>query len=355
MTFYITDLISLHDLSREISDGYVDVKDHPYLPLSIYNYTPKAMDGNWNDVTEHCRGLIVEQGTGLIVARGPKKFYNVGQKEAPVPPLNNEVRVTRKEDGSLGIIWEYRGYYGVATRGSFQSEQAIHATELLNTDEYWWLRRATNDISTPVVEIVYPEGRIVLDYGGRDELIPLGEVGPEGVFWWREIVGDPEILNRWSIYTTYEEALKLPIPDDEEGYVLDIMGMEGTVSGHVKLKGAEYLRLHKIVTGLSEKTVWESLVDGTYTQMYSLMPDEFQTWMNEVQNDLDSKYTKIWDSVEEEHKTIVNSLPEGYTRKEFALKAKNSKYVKFLFLFEDKYWDKLTQTIWDSIKPKGDV
>lgn len=350
MTFYITDLMSLQDLSREISDGYVDVKDHPYLPLSIYNYTPKAMDGNWNEVTEHCRGLIVEQGTGLIVARGPRKFYNVGQKEAPVPTRYNDVTVTRKFDGSLGVCYVYDGNYGVATRGSFNSEQAIHATKLLQTEDYSWLRREIgygDGISTSIVEIIYPDNRIVVDYSGKDFLQPLGEVFPDGIVQSRPLASDVVVT-----VCSYEEALKLPIPDDEEGYVLDIMGMEGTVSGHVKLKGAEYLRLHKLVTGLSEKTVWESLVDGTYSQMYSLMPDEFQTWMEEVRDDLQSKYNDVMENILVIHTAIVNTLPEGYTRKEFALKAKESRYVKFLFLAEDGYADKLTKTVWESIKPK---
>lgn len=324
MTFYITDLMSLKDLNDRMKDGYVGVQSHPTLPLSIYNYTPKAMvDGLWDDVTEHCRGLIIENLTGKIVARGMSKFYNVGQKEAPVPQLHTDVKVTRKEDGSLGIVWEYGGEYGVATRGSFQSPQAIHATELLNRDEYWWLRRATDDISTPLVEIVYPEGRIVLDYGDRDELIPLGEVGPEGVFWFRDIVGDP-VRDRGVRYMTYGEALALPIPDDEEGYVLDIIGMEGTISGHLKLKGDRYKYLHYIMTNLNAKNIWDEYVARTLTQngipivkgvesklgrdyrvlanidvtapfweTFKEVPDEFIDWVKGVWNDIENNHIKL--------------------------------------------------------------
>lgn len=323
MTIHISDLMRLKDLNDRMIEGYVGVQEHPDLPLVIYNYTPKAMiDNVWDEVTEHCRGLIVENGTGLVVARGMKKFYNVGQKEALEPNMFDEVIVTRKEDGSLGIVWEYDGQFGVATRGSFMSPQAIHATELLNTDEYQWLRQSTDSIVTPLVEIVYPEGRIVLDYGDRDELIPLGEVGPEGVFWWRHQPGNP--LTSYETYMTYGEALKLEIPDDEEGYVLDILGMEGTVRGHVKLKGERYKYLHYIMTNLNARRIWEEYsarilvsigaefdksmdyylnrdhrdmlrVDTTkdFWETFESVPDEFIDWVKEVWNRVEDEYNLL--------------------------------------------------------------
>ena len=80
---YITDLFPLEDLNKMVEEGYVNVQTHPTLPLSIYDYSKNCMYARmWNEVTENCRGLIVENFTGKVVARGPRKFYNYGQPEA---------------------------------------------------------------------------------------------------------------------------------------------------------------------------------------------------------------------------------------------------------------------------------
>lgn len=166
-----------------MGEGRIKRQRHPQLPISIYNYTAKAQYMNvWTEEERHCRGLIVEDSTGLIIARGPKKFFNYGQPGAPVVDMQTLVRVTPKFDGSLGIFWAYEEVYGIATRGSFMSDQAIHATELVKTQNYSRivteaLSKAGNE--TLVSEVIYPENRIVLQYDGKDYLQTLGYVSNE--------------------------------------------------------------------------------------------------------------------------------------------------------------------------------
>lgn len=256
----ITEIFSLEDLILELQDGYVKETRHPSLPLTILNYTDKCTyEQRWNDVTRHCRGLIVNNVTDEVIARGPRKFFNYGEPSAPSYPLDTQVRLTRKEDGSLGIIWGYedveadQSHWGYATRGSFTSEQANHATanmhEVVPDSIPQWQVRNT----TAIDEIVYPENRIVLDYGGRDENIPLGVVdNKSGLIIWRP---SSALVPAWSAIMTLGEALALHIPDDEEGYVLDILDEYLNVVDHLKLKGARYKELHSAIFGLSEKTV----------------------------------------------------------------------------------------------------
>ena len=355
MTTYITDLMSLGELTDMINEGYVDAQSHPYLPLSIYNYSALAVvKSEWNDVTEHCRGLIVENGTGRIVARGPKKFWNYGQKPANDYPLHTDVLVTKKEDGSLGIAWEYKGHYGVATKGRFTSKQAEHATKKINTDEYKWLREDVGwgrNILTPIVEIVYPSNRIVLDYGDRDELIPLGEVGPDGIIWNR-LTTEYKLLDNVE-HMSLGEALALPIPDDEEGYVLDILGMEGVAVEHQKLKGEEYLRKHRIVSKLSERSVWEAWMDGSYEKMLQDIPDEFHEWCGLVEESLTlRKHTIILEAMLAYKK--IEHLKED--RGSFAREAKKvyPQRTSLLFLFLDDNIEKLHESVMKSLKPKFD-
>ena len=59
---------------------------------------------------------------------------------------------------------------------------------------------------------------------------------------------------------TLAEAIALPIPDDEEGYVLDILDEYLNVVDHLKLKGDRYKELHAAIFGLTEARVWEQWV-----------------------------------------------------------------------------------------------
>lgn len=253
---YLKDLLDLKELSQMMDEKRITKQVHPDLPISIYNYTNRAQFiGKWTESERICRGLIVEDKTGKVIARGPSKFFNYGQTGAPDIDLESWVRVSRKEDGSLGIGWAYRGHYGVATRGSFASEQSVYATEKLFTnDDKANIDWAGDRGLTRIWEIVYPDNRIVLDYKGREELIPLGTVSLEsGLITYRpKSVVEEEIVH-------IQDALKFPIPADEEGYVLDILNASGMVTAHVKLKGEEYKILHGLLTNTNARRIWIQL------------------------------------------------------------------------------------------------
>jgi RNA ligase len=170
----LTDLFPAGALDAAIEAGLVRAQTHPALPLTIFNYTEKcAYDGIWSETTLTCRGLIADCVTGEVVARPFLKFFNHGQPGAPAISLEAAVEVTDKADGSLGIIYPTPDGYAVATRGSFASDQAIRATEMLRTRYAGWTPPADH---TVLVEIVYPENRIVIDYAGMSDLILLGAV-----------------------------------------------------------------------------------------------------------------------------------------------------------------------------------
>ncbi len=128
----LDDLFDLIDLEQAIEAGFVRTQVHPTLPLTIFNYTElAAYEGVWTPVTKQCRGLIVHTDTGEVRARPFRKFMNHGQDGAHAGSHDDAVIVTDKQDGSLGILFPTGdGGHAVATRGSFASEQAQHATVL---------------------------------------------------------------------------------------------------------------------------------------------------------------------------------------------------------------------------------
>lgn len=142
---------------------------HPTLPLSIWNYSEvvQCSPNLWDPITTFCRGLITDNETGEIVARSFSKFWNDGERKHDATP---EYDVFEKVDGSLGIIFNYKGDWLVASRGSFVSDQAQHASQLLF--KKYDVENLDPSICL-IVEIVYPENRIVVNYGDRDELVLL--------------------------------------------------------------------------------------------------------------------------------------------------------------------------------------
>jgi RNA ligase len=268
------------DLAHALTEKLVRVQEHPTDDLRIFNYTETAVySGTWTNITRQCRGLIFD-GAGNVIARPWPKFFNYGQTEAGDLDLDAPAEVTDKMDGSLGILYPTGGGYGIATRGSFTSDQALHATGRLQD----YLRQGFAPLYgwTYLFEIVYPKNRIVLDYGTRDELVFLGAVHiltgrTEGPLW-KNTVGDwPGPRAETFPARTLREALAMEPRPNAEGLVVRYID-----TGHmVKIKQAEYIRLHALATQTSTITVWESLVAGTdLVTERDAVPDEFLAWVD---------------------------------------------------------------------------
>lgn len=284
-------IMDLNELADMIDKGYVRVQTHPVEPgLRILNYTEKAQfEKRWNDVTEQCRGLIVDEADE-IVARPFRKFWNHSERPAALVPLM-PCEITDKMDGSLGIGYYYvepcpdsdddTVHLAIATRGSFQSEQAKWATEWLT--ETWPEWQPTLPV-TPLFEIIYPENRIVVDYGDFHGLVLLGAVdiaygtilGPdeaaESLQWpgWKTKVFPQRSIEAFSVSPQFQRP-------NAEGVVI----RQGQTM--VKLKQDDYVALHKLVTGLTERRVWECITEGkTLAEICEPLPDEFHPWVTEV-------------------------------------------------------------------------
>lgn len=330
----LKDILDEDNLNKLVSSKHINVQKHPTLPLSIYNYSDKTTyDRLWNNETTRCRGLIVSD-TGYVVASGPGKFYNYSEPNAPEVPLDTQVSVSPKHDGSLGIYWEYEGHKGIATRGSFASDQAIRGTQMLTGEE----------LPGDIFEIVYPQNRIVLDYGGQEALLPLGSVDLKSGLIWRD-----------GILTTLADVLRWDIPEDQEGYVVDILDDRLQPIAHVKLKGEWYVRMHSAIFGLTEKKVWESLKLGEdqFNDFVASLPDETHEWVKKVSGRMMVEFLDLHSKV---HEAIDLIKSESFfeNRKEVALHIqKNYNDVKspiFAYLYGAGE-SKLIDWVFEQIKP----
>lgn len=344
----LTDLFDPDALAAALDGGYVRVQRHPTLPLLIYNYTEKAQyESAWTPVTLACRGLIVA-ADGTIVARPLPKFFNYGQPGMPPLDPAARVHVTDKADGSLGVIFPADGGWAVATRGSFASDQAVHATAVLR-GRYGAF--TPPDGLTVLVEIIYPGNRIVIDYGDLDDLVLLGAVdivtgrthGPEAVPGW-----PGPVVTRFD-HATLAEALAASPRPNREGVVVWFPDADL----RIKIKYEEYVRLHRIVTGLSARTVWEAVVAGqTVAEICEPLPDEFHPWVAGVIAGLSAEVERLSAGVETAYAGILAGLPEGWVRRDFALLAAPHPERGALFLRLDGR--DYRPGLWQRVRPDAD-
>ena len=166
--------LTYKDIKPYIESGLVN--EQVLGDLRIFNYSKVCQfDRKWDDVTIQCRGLIMRGDE--IVARPFRKFFNLGEvEETKIENLPAEMpQVTEKFDGSLGILYfQPDGRPAIATRGSFTSDQALRATEMLRNMPPFWNNIDLN--LTYLFEILYPENRVVVNYGNREELVLIGLV-----------------------------------------------------------------------------------------------------------------------------------------------------------------------------------
>lgn len=341
------DLFGYREYMQMLDEGYVRENFHPTLDLRIINYTEKAQyDNEWNNVTTKTRGLIVSND-GTIIARPFDKFLNYGQNQADVLLMDEKVIATDKMDGSLGILWSYQGEQGIATRGSFTSEQAVFATALWKAKYNF----AVAPMWTYMFEIIYPQNRIVLDYGDMSELVLLGvrDIEEGDVLLPNEVVTWRGPRTQTFAYETLREALEAPQRPNAEGLVLYFPDLDY----RIKLKQDDYVALHKIVTGLTKRRIWENLVEGqTLISMIEIIPDEWHAWLKSTYNELMFEFAGIKQKVSRQYLDVISEMPLGFTQKDFALKVKDKDYSKLLFSIHKGY--DINPAIWKLIKPSAE-
>ena len=287
---------TVEDIGRLVRAGFTawgelgDVRASRDGDLLMFSYTPRAQyTARWNAFERLSRGLILHTPSGQVVARPFDKFFNWGEggrtSDAPI------TSVMEKVDGSLIIIFHHDGRWRAATRGAFHSDQAQWAQRRLDAlpalaevPPHWTL----------LAEAVYPENRIVVDYGGRDQL-PLLAMRDRRT----GDYADLPHLRRTAA------ALGLPVPatfdhlDTLDGIHDALRGLSANEEGFValfadgqrfKFKSSAYLELHKLVFGLSFRAAVEAVRDGQVAAIQAIVPEElraeFDGWVAAVEGRL---------------------------------------------------------------------
>jgi RNA ligase len=380
-------MIDLNKLQEAVSKGEVNRRKHDTLPLSIYTYSKTTeIDKNWNEITRVCRGLILHDTTGRVVGNPFPKFFNIEEQAEDKRLAGNRIIKFKgtdiqlpdcdyvtfdKMDGSIIYVTKYYDYASmidgdnshaehliVASKGSFNSAQAIKARDLLNKK---YPNAYFTEGYTYIFEIIYRTNRIVVDYGDREELILLGI---------RNNNADRDVLFSecdefaakygFSRPTKYEKQiedllLEKDSPfDNREGYVIHFHNGE-----KLKIKFTAYFDLHKIMTNVTTKDILDALPNGTSIAEFCAtkdIPDEMLKEIVAVEESFKEAFTIIEMESAELYKEASNGVGilDINGAKEVALqinyrgKTGVHKAVAFAMMRNHEYKD----IIWKSLKEK---
>jgi len=150
-----------------------------------------------------------------------------------------------------------------------------------------------------------------------------------------------------------EVLSELNVPDDGdfEGVVLRFSWPKTGPYFRVKVKTAEYRRLHKLITGTSTKTVWEALSTGSDMEaLTGRVPDEFHMWLKTTVASFHEAYRETDARVRATYEEVCATVGTGADRKAFAMEAVRHRDKAYLFhLLDGKPIDEM---IWKSLKPE---
>jgi len=341
---------------RKVEDG----------DLVLYNYTDHCTyEKKWNKYTKNARGTVYDKNTGRVVAKAFPKFFNWEELAASkwrnlIKKDKSQYRVCDKADGSLGIVYYHNDMWRVNTRGSFSSDQALEAHGMLalyNTDKF--VKEATY-----LVEIIYPENRIILDYGTERKLVLLAmydtSTGIE--YAWPQLMlaaelTGLELVKKLDISIEEMIAKQQTMGADEEGFVVLFNNGE-----RVKIKSKAYLRIARILSGASPLALWETMERGKVSQdTLQEIPEEFRKQFDDMAATLESRHIALWCEIDADYRLVLDLevSEESHIKREIGLGIKNKtlklKHPAAAFVRLDRNMSQVHEYIKKQIRPTGNI
>ena len=353
---------NIETINEYVAKGLLDKCEHKELPIALYKYSRNCQfEWTWDNITMNMRGTVLDT-EGNVVAKTFPKFFNIESDNFPNLPFE----VFEKLDGSLGILFNYEGEWHLATSGSFYSDVADYAKEILKKNETY--KEVFSEKFTFLFEIIYPKNRIVVSYGDDEKLVLLGafknDCGRETPYSELKDLAERtgfECAKRYDGIKDLEKIKSL-IGDNQEGFVIRFS--DGT---RIKAKGEEYVRLHSVMTQFSNLDIWASLRDGKdYRSLMKDVPDEYDAWITNIEQDLQSNFNFIDATVKAEYKLLVKKIKsqipteeERFDRDSPVLRAYNKEFFGLVknhrlsgYLLSHHNGSDYSRSIWTQIRPE---
>jgi len=344
-------IIDLNELNKLKDLGLVRSSRHPSLPLTVWKYTQKCQfEKAFGDypLLRKARGLILDDN-GNICARSYEKFFNYSEMQKSELPIGvKDFVIETKLDGSCIIVFRYNDQVIYSTLGSFCSDQAFNSTflfkQLYNED---WIENGV----TYLFELIGPSNKVVNLYE-KDNLILHGAICTDTGL---DYISDKPFIKVQTHEThgelfgdeLYSKLLSLNIPN-EEGFVLKVKE-DGLPTWMCKIKFEDYCLLHKMITGLSNKSIWEYLRDNkSFDELIEYLPDEFYSWVSDTKNKIINDYNAL----ENRAKLALMEVQDFSSRKEQAIYLMNNHKTIAPIVFKLLDNESYSEMLWNYCKPE---
>lgn len=261
---------------------------------------------------------------------------------------------------SFAIHFQYENQDYIATKGSFVSEQAGWATK-------WFRDHVRSSEMIPghsyLFEMIYPENKIVVDYGDKEELILLGVINNEtgAEIPYQELletgkrigVSVVEAVEFKSLDDLYAYCKTLPA--NEEGFVITFHnGLK------VKVKGDEYCKIHRILSHMTPLAFWNAwdLDKADIPKEFRvLMPEEFREVTDLLYKQIYDIHWSVFHDVERKYKEITADFSPDVDHKTLFFRIMDTypKDSPDLMYFHKKNYKKLWTGIHRRVRPTNNI
>lgn len=310
--------------------------------------------------------LLLPDQDPICVCRPFKKFFNLGETPFTMNlDLTQIARIAEKADGSLiSTVWDpVTNYFGVKSKQSFESEQAVEAWKYLNLEENKGLLADTKLFVsrgyTVNFEYTSPLNRIVLEYkttqlkvlGIRNNV--TGELYNIHDEFFDGNSKVNSICSHWveeHTLETFPHALEdIPNLTGIEGYVVTMK--DGLMYKH---KTEWYKSLHHLKDSVSsERRLFDAIIEETIDDVKTMFPTDTVSLdrIKAMEDFVIPKYNHLVKTVEAFYKDN-----KDLTRKDYAIKGqlelgmlfnlammlflgKDPKFKDFAKKFRKEYFD----------------
>ena len=303
----------------------------------------------WDPLVQHCRGIIFDAQDGYkIVALPFSKFFNYGEGGIHYPSAGAEIKsIFTKDDGSLCIAFFWNNEWHGTTRGSLNSDIGLVGQQMLvKLDKSSW-----HPHFTYLFELIYPENRIVRDYGNMRNIIYLGmRNARDGAAFFgidESNIFHAPFSNKWSFDSQQAmiDWMNTRKGTEFEGFVVHFS--DGSI---FKFKSEDYMRLHRIIAQFTFKRVLEAVQMHQEEEIRKALPEELIPEFDRYKWMIEDRVDSIIAYVDK----IVHNAPKS-SRKEFALYLqqyyKGSPVLRYAFKYIDNGMnvDKLAEHVLQSL------
>lgn len=266
---------------------YVFIKEKD--DFILLKYTMELQFYNlWNNFYLECRGLVLDMRNIKVVNSPYKKFFNLNENEYSslkrIKLASNqaeEIIVRDKLDGSMISISNYQGNPFITTTGSFENSQIEWTKDFLLKKYPYFANNIPCDY-TFIFECIYPENKIVVDYGQVNKLIltnikdnKTGRLLCNNLLedfankYQLEIADKEENNSLETLMFLSKDVEKYP-SNKKEGWVFRIRTKDEDIL--FKLKCEDYCKVHKLLSHLTPKNVFNSIIEETLDDIKTQLP-----------------------------------------------------------------------------------